>query len=120
MGTPDGPPRLFSMASRARQRRQRSIHKVTIGRGNQTSTATHLALGGPLLYPLVDDPLDVDLMVKGNTWVRTIDLATGWPDIRTQMLSLRNSRRSYAVKIPNSSTEVTDGQLDGARPCTAI
>ena len=77
---------------------------------------------GLLLYPLVDDPLDVDLMVKGQRLrVRTIDLATGWPDIRAQMLSLlSNSRRSYAVKISNSPTEVTDGQLDGARPCTAI
>jgi hypothetical protein len=44
---------------------------------------------GLLLYPLVDDPLDVDLMVKGQRLrVRTIDLAIGWPAIRAQMLTL--------------------------------
>jgi 5-methylcytosine-specific restriction enzyme subunit McrC len=77
---------------------------------------------GLLLYPLADEPVAIELMVKGQRLqVRTIDLATGWPDIRAQMLSLLSDAcRSYAVKIPNSLTAATDGQLDGARPCTAI
>jgi hypothetical protein len=57
---------------------------------------------GLLLYPLADEPVDIELMIKGQTLrVRTIDLATGWPDIRAQMLSLlSDARRSYAAKNP--------------------
>jgi 5-methylcytosine-specific restriction enzyme subunit McrC len=44
---------------------------------------------GLLLYPLVDHPLDVEPNLKGQ-WirVRTIDLATSWPEIETQLLEL--------------------------------
>src|SRR5262245_26665046 len=71
---------------------------------------------GLLLYPLTDEPVDIELMVKGQRLrVRTIDLATGWPDIRAQMLSLlSDARLSYAAKIPDSSTKATDGPVFGA------
>jgi 5-methylcytosine-specific restriction enzyme subunit McrC len=44
---------------------------------------------GLLLYPLVDEAVDVALGLKGQ-WIRirTIDLATSWSDIRTQLLEL--------------------------------
>jgi 5-methylcytosine-specific restriction enzyme subunit McrC len=44
---------------------------------------------GLLLYPLVDDSVDVALNLKGQ-WIRirTIDLGTSWSDIRTQLLEL--------------------------------
>jgi 5-methylcytosine-specific restriction enzyme subunit McrC len=44
---------------------------------------------GLLLYPLVDEAVDVALSLKGQ-WirVRTINLATSWSDIRAQLLEL--------------------------------
>ena len=40
---------------------------------------------GLLLYPLVDDPIEVELY---SIRVRTIDLATSWPEIKSQLLEL--------------------------------
>ena len=52
----------------------------------------HLSEGmveGLLLYPLMDEPVDVTLNLK-RQWirVRTLDFATNWPDIRAQLLEL--------------------------------
>ena len=44
---------------------------------------------GLLLYPLIDEALDVELMIKGQRLRgRTINFAVDWPEIRTQLLHL--------------------------------
>jgi hypothetical protein len=53
-------------------------------------TCTHSGtVEGLLLYPLADDPVDVDLPLKGQRLrVRTINFQTDWQDIRGQLLGL--------------------------------
>jgi 5-methylcytosine-specific restriction enzyme subunit McrC len=47
------------------------------------------AVEGLLLYPLVDEPVDVAVRINGQRMrVRTIDLTTDWPNIRHQLLDL--------------------------------
>jgi|SRR5262249_30328449 len=47
------------------------------------------AVEGLLLYPLVDEPVDVAVGINGQRLrVRTIDLTTDWPSIRRQLLDL--------------------------------
>jgi 5-methylcytosine-specific restriction enzyme subunit McrC len=44
---------------------------------------------GLLLYPLIDQPLEIELMIKGQRLrLRTINFALDWPEIRTQLLGL--------------------------------
>ena len=68
---------------------------------------------GLLLYPLTDDSVDVALNLKGQ-WIRirTIDLATSWSDIRTQLLELL---RPDSFSVEGESHKPLKSHTNGAR-----
>lgn len=93
---------------------------LQVGRGIKTLRSDHLyqlhaymtqhirgqlqgcTVEGLLLYPLVDDPIDVVLSLKGQ-WVRvrTIDLAASWSDIRVELLDLLRNEPFCATNPSN-------------------
>jgi 5-methylcytosine-specific restriction enzyme subunit McrC len=65
----------------------RQLHTYMI---HHARTLSHVgSVEGLLLYPLTDENLNVDLMVKGQRFrVRTINFAVDWQEIRMQLLDL--------------------------------
>jgi hypothetical protein len=82
---------------------------------------------GLLFYPIIDEALDVELMLKGQRLrVRTINFAVDWPEIRTQLLRLLEDaplirRANQAVEAIAASCQLHlsptwRGQLNQLRP----
>ena len=72
--------------------RLRSDHLYQLSaymRHHKRALASASAVEGLLLYPLVDDPVDVVVRIKDQRLhVHTLDLMCDWPDIHRQLLDL--------------------------------
>jgi hypothetical protein len=74
---------------------------------------------GLLLYPLVDEAVDVALSLKGQLIrVRTINLSTSWSDIRAQLLELLRvdsfqQLTSELVSVTSGARGIHEGASSG-------